>query len=106
MFPKGLSLDADKLKNHLYETMKVCQANNLNVVALVSDMSSDNQALWNRLGVYANVTGDNVLVPHPFNDGKYFVLMDDTTHALKNFKQALLKYQVKSFIIRKAAKKI
>lgn len=82
------------MKDMLFEFIKVCQENNIHIVAMVSDMSSDNQALWSQLGVYANNQGDNVLVPHPLKAGEFFVLMDDTTHALKNFKQAILKYKV------------
>jgi Transposase protein len=93
-FLKGQSIDAGKMKDVLFELVKVCRESKIHVVAMVSDMSSDNQALWSQLGVYANVRGDNVLVPHPVIAGEYLVLMDDTTHALKNFKQALLNYKV------------
>lgn len=79
----------------LFDMIKCCHDNGIHVVGLASDMSSDNQALWSRLGVYANQFGENVLVTHPQNPDDYLVMLDDTTHALKNFTQAVLKYKVK-----------
>lgn len=98
-FFKGHSIDATKLKTVLFQIIEECELNDIVLKGLVSDMSSDNQALWNQVGVYANATGENVLVSHPHKDGNYIVLMDDPTHAMKNFKHAMLKYKVKIILI-------
>jgi hypothetical protein len=78
----------------LLSLVKECHKNKITVKAMISDMMSDNQALCSELGIYANERGDNCLVPSPVEDDKYIVLMDDTNHAFKNFKRALLSYQV------------
>lgn len=91
----GKTVSCEKLLKFLTEHLRLCSENGIRVLMLVSDMAGDNQGLWNLLGIHAHKSHVNVATPNPASVQDTLLVMDDPSHALKNLKNAMMKYKIR-----------
>lgn len=88
------SFHADTVKDRIVEIIAACESIGIKVHALISDMGSCNQAVWNRFGLRAGKGGQrSCSVQHPHDRTRRLYFLADVPHLLKNLRGHLTKNQ-------------
>lgn len=86
------SFHADTIKDRIEKIIAACESIGIKVHALISDMGSCNQAVWNRLGLRAGKGGArSCSVQHPRDSTRRLYFLADVPHLLKNLRGHLTK---------------
>ena len=77
----------------ILEIIRRAHSIGLNVVGIVSDMGSANQALWSKFGIKASRNSTiNNKCQHSMDNSRFLYFFHDPAHALKNFKEGMLNH--------------
>lgn len=88
----GSSIPGKELQGHVFEIINAVECAGIHVIALVSDMGSNNIALWNSMGIKISKNAMQHFVPHPARQNSKLYVVADPPHLLKCIRNNLLKY--------------